>query len=887
MFRKILIVYCLFSAVCGLRGQTHIDNPVLPGVADAGVMKYNGRYYIGGVRTNGDFYVSKDLMHWEGPFHAVSMDNEWATPYGIGDEQIHANDLHYLNGVFHLYWSVNHWGAARNVVHIAHAVADHPLGPYREPDKSQWLDNRIDAHLFRDDDGKLYFYMVKFTDGNTLWVRPMKDPATFEGEARYVFASQQGSWETLDNRVAEGPWVIRYRDRYYLMYNTNHTSTQWGNYMLGIAEASSPLGFNHGNKYPYPVVQSNQVALEENYVDLLGSQYNGEFYYSFETETDDGPPVENDRHLAEDKIALWRKGKAGFGFPVTENSTTRKVGTVWKSDTCRLYKPFIYDKAKNGNLSLRIQHSGATKVRLNGTPIYESSAADYRHVDLQPYKHLLKNGKNSLAVEANKGRRSGFIDVALFDMKDRVADDILYTPGQPNILRGPNGFEWWLIYMANKNGEPRGQFIDRVHFFGNKLTVDGLTGKKTPAYHPAPSQPTYRYLSDNNQEPPAVNRTIPSIPSVHYYFEASVKTASAGDGIIAWQADENNRLTITFDADAKKWRYTLMRNRQIETRAFPLPTDFKAGVYHSIAVFKNHSSFNVLIDDIPAPQNPTIETGFTSKGLPGVCSDRPDAEFDGIAYTIGWDEYGDRIRGWENAPDGPELRLKGDLLDAYELNVQVNISTDSCKSSVYPVYFDKENYLRADFDMANRQFSVSGKMKGKTVAGQDFDLQAWQDYYVNNVFSDFMERHFIFDDTITLDAVLLPKKAVFRSDTLVENIDEKYDLFYRRDGKLQAVTNPRKTDWAHPAFVRIEFSPIKTNELVFAGKSSNDVALQKIRVHERVKQNYNLRVVKEPEKVRIFIDGKPVCEITERFGASCVGLSAAKADYITLFHKGK
>ena len=33
------------------------------------------------------------------------------------------------------------------------------------------------------------------------------------------------TWETMDNRVAEGPWVMKYRDRYYMMYNANHTST--------------------------------------------------------------------------------------------------------------------------------------------------------------------------------------------------------------------------------------------------------------------------------------------------------------------------------------------------------------------------------------------------------------------------------------------------------------------------------------------------------------------------------------------------------------------------------------------------------------------------------------------------------------------------------------
>ena len=40
----------------------NIHNPVLPNVADAGVLRYNGKYYIGGVNTFGDFYVSEDLV---------------------------------------------------------------------------------------------------------------------------------------------------------------------------------------------------------------------------------------------------------------------------------------------------------------------------------------------------------------------------------------------------------------------------------------------------------------------------------------------------------------------------------------------------------------------------------------------------------------------------------------------------------------------------------------------------------------------------------------------------------------------------------------------------------------------------------------------------------
>ena len=51
------------------------------------------------------------------------------------------------------------------------------------------MDNRIDPKVFKDDDGQLYMYMVRFTDGNTIWGRKMKNPAEFAGEPVCLFAS--------------------------------------------------------------------------------------------------------------------------------------------------------------------------------------------------------------------------------------------------------------------------------------------------------------------------------------------------------------------------------------------------------------------------------------------------------------------------------------------------------------------------------------------------------------------------------------------------------------------------------------------------------------------------------------------------------------------------
>ena len=41
----------------------NIPNPILDNVADIGVLRYNGKYYLGGCRTDGNIYVSSDLVN--------------------------------------------------------------------------------------------------------------------------------------------------------------------------------------------------------------------------------------------------------------------------------------------------------------------------------------------------------------------------------------------------------------------------------------------------------------------------------------------------------------------------------------------------------------------------------------------------------------------------------------------------------------------------------------------------------------------------------------------------------------------------------------------------------------------------------------------------------
>ena len=489
------------SAVVALgfsAGAQNIPNPLLRNVADIGVMNYNGKYYLGGCRTDGDFYISSDLINWEGPVHVIDMNNDWSRNTGCGNNQIHANDMLYDNGTVHAYWSVNYWGNDLHAVHIVHSEADNPMGPYAEPVKDRWMDNRIDPKVFRDDDGKLYMYMVRFTDGNTIWARKMKNWREFEegdGSILCQFSSNPNTWERMDNAVAEGPWVMKYHNRYYMMYNANHTGGEWGNYQLGVAVADSPMGFNNGNKYPHPVVLSNQKELEDNNVDLLRF-YKGVFSPDFRYSTSS---VAGDWYRPDFDDSSWKSGAGGFAPGSERGSTTYRCLTKWNTDTIRLRKTFHIDNLSD-NLALRLTSKGPSTVYINGKKIAAYDKGVYKIVNLTPeMKKALKTGDNVIAVESYKGHRHQvYINAELFDTGNTgAAPEIVWTPGQPNILRGPNGLEWWLIYMANDNALSRSQYADRVHFHGDKLTVDGITHSNNPGYHPVPALPAYGDVFDN------------------------------------------------------------------------------------------------------------------------------------------------------------------------------------------------------------------------------------------------------------------------------------------------------------------------------------------------------------------------------------------------------
>jgi beta-xylosidase len=147
------------------------DGPVLPPikplfdypVRDTSIcIGGDGNYYLTGTtghptwwKTNEGIRVwkSADLKHWE-PLGLV-----WKIDQGTWQKEMHgdrrslwAPDIHYINGTYWLTFSMNFGGTG-----LLKSTSGKAEGPYVDVHPDAPMTPNIDASLFQDDDGKVYF----------------------------------------------------------------------------------------------------------------------------------------------------------------------------------------------------------------------------------------------------------------------------------------------------------------------------------------------------------------------------------------------------------------------------------------------------------------------------------------------------------------------------------------------------------------------------------------------------------------------------------------------------------------------------------------------------------------------------------------------------------
>ena len=239
----------------------NIKNPVLEG-ADPFAILHDGKYYMYSTNHPDGYrcYVSDDLTEWEYSGMGLCKDDVQGNRWFWAPEIIEKDGKFYM-----VYTSEEHIGVA---------VSDHPAGPFKQAEK-RWLSERnaIDGHFFRVDDGQVYLYYVRFDGGNVIYGAKMSDDLMTldeENEVRLIAAEEQ--WETHLGRVAEGPFVLKHKGKYYLTYSANDYRSP--DYAVGYAVSSGPMG-------PFVKYAGNPILKKDGTVQGTG-------HHSFTRSKEDG-----------------------------------------------------------------------------------------------------------------------------------------------------------------------------------------------------------------------------------------------------------------------------------------------------------------------------------------------------------------------------------------------------------------------------------------------------------------------------------------------------------------------------------------------------------------------------------------------------------------------
>ena len=184
----------------------------------------DGTYYLTGTTANnpsfnhdttGWFFVnegirvwkSKDLKDWEplGLVWSLDEDATWAREFkprrGVKARAVWAPEIFYLKGTFWLTYSMNYGGCG-----LLKSVSGKAEGPYVDVRPEGPITGQIDASLFQDDDGTIYFLYQ-----NGKIARMSEDMTRLVEEPRMLKPANH------EQVGFEGAFMTKYRDKYILI----------------------------------------------------------------------------------------------------------------------------------------------------------------------------------------------------------------------------------------------------------------------------------------------------------------------------------------------------------------------------------------------------------------------------------------------------------------------------------------------------------------------------------------------------------------------------------------------------------------------------------------------------------------------------------------------
>jgi hypothetical protein len=255
--------------------------------ADPSAHVFDGRIYIypshdveSGIRPNavGDHYDMRDyrVYSMDDPLSPVTDHGEVLNLENVpwASRQLWAPDAARKDGAYYLYFPARD---KEGIFRIGAAKGESPAGPFiplGEPIKGTFS---IDPAVFEDADGRHYLYsgglrggeLQKWRNGayDPLGAEPgpeekalcpkvarlAEDMVSLEGPPLDAVILDEGGKPLLagdrERKFFEGPWMHRYRDRYYLSYSTGDSR------YIAYAVGDSPWGpFTHRGRILDPVI---------------------------------------------------------------------------------------------------------------------------------------------------------------------------------------------------------------------------------------------------------------------------------------------------------------------------------------------------------------------------------------------------------------------------------------------------------------------------------------------------------------------------------------------------------------------------------------------------------------------------------------------------------
>ena len=208
-------------------------------LADPTIFHEKGTYYLYGTGSDDGFrvYTSTDLKTWAGPEGAT---DGFAMKKGdsFGTKGFWAPQIFRYKDKYYMAYTADE--------QIAIASANSPLGPFRQEKIARLPSDvkQIDPFVFFDDDGKVYLYHVRLTNGNRLFVAELNEDFTsIKPGTLKECISAEDSWENTQHAkwpVAEGPTIVKNNGLYYFFYSTNDFRNI--DYAVGYAVSQSPYG---------------------------------------------------------------------------------------------------------------------------------------------------------------------------------------------------------------------------------------------------------------------------------------------------------------------------------------------------------------------------------------------------------------------------------------------------------------------------------------------------------------------------------------------------------------------------------------------------------------------------------------------------------------------